>query len=243
MAPLNIKGVTPTASFDTDYEDIDLTTLSDLWKFDGIRSPAVCRAANVLEWPLRRYRDHTGGGSVRFTPPDESVLMTRDMPLDRVAVRLARGEDAGPFSPLTPIEPVPIGGEIVYEFGPEWIDIKPSHIATESTYVEVQGRTKYGDESELPFHVSSSDWQESDRVFAGVLTAFGSRTKADSDRGLRHVRRRHDRGVQEPAHRRRVRRRADARLGRRLGSRPREGAHPEQLCGRHRCDASRQVIR
>ena len=51
-------------------------------------------------------------------------------------------------------------------------------IATESTLVEVQGRTKYGEESDLPFHVSSADWQESDRVFAGVLTAFGSRTKA-----------------------------------------------------------------
>jgi hypothetical protein len=115
---------------------------------------------------------------VRFTPPDEGVLMTRDMPLDRIAVREARGLDAGPFSPLTPVEPVPVGGEVVYEFGPDWIDIKPSHIATASTYVEVQGRTKYGEESDLPFHVSSADWQESDRVFAGVLTAFGSRTKA-----------------------------------------------------------------
>ena len=56
--------------------------------------------------------------------------------------------------------------------------IEPSHIATESTYVEAQGRTKYGEESDLLFHVSSADWQESDRVFAGVLTAFGSTTKA-----------------------------------------------------------------
>jgi translocation and assembly module TamB len=73
---------------------------------------------------------------------------------------------------------MPIGGEIVYEFGPEWIDIEPSHLATESTLVEVQGRTKYGEESDLLFHVSSADWQESDRVFAGVLTAFGAKTRA-----------------------------------------------------------------
>ena len=44
--------------------------------------------------------------------------------------------------------------------------------------VEVQGRTKYGEESNLPFHVSSADWQESDRVFAGMLSAFGSKTRA-----------------------------------------------------------------
>ena len=178
MAPLNIKGVTPTARFDTDWEDVSLLQLSDLWKFDGIKLAGRLSGTNLLEWPIRRYRDHTGGGSVRFTPSDETVLMTRDMPLDRIAVRQARGLDAGPFSPLTPIEPVPIGGEIVYDYGPDWIDIKPSHIATENTYVEVQGRTKYGVESDLPFHVSSADWQESDRVFAGVLTAFGASTKA-----------------------------------------------------------------
>ena len=178
MAPLNEKGVTPTASFDVNYDGIDLLALSDLWQLDGITLAGRISGTNLLTWPIRRYRDHTGGGSVRFTPPDESVLMSRDMPLDRIAAREARGPEAGPFSPLTPIDPVPVGGEIVYEYGPEWIDIKPSHIATESTYVEVQGRTKYGEESDLPFHVSSADWQESDRVFAGVLTAFGSRTKA-----------------------------------------------------------------
>ena len=178
MAPLNQKGVTPTASFDTDYDGVDLLALSDLWQLDGIKLTGRISGTNLLEWPIRRYRDHTGGGSVRFTPPDESVLMTRDMPLDRIAARDSRGPEAGPFSPLTPIDPVPVGGEVVYEFGPEWIDVKPSRIATESTYVEAQGRTKYGVESDLLFHVSSADWQESDRVFAGVLTAFGSKTKA-----------------------------------------------------------------
>ena len=44
MAPLNIKGVTPTASFKTDYEDVDLTTLSDLWSLTASASPAVRRA-------------------------------------------------------------------------------------------------------------------------------------------------------------------------------------------------------
>ncbi|HKH74234.1 MAG TPA: translocation/assembly module TamB domain-containing protein [Vicinamibacterales bacterium] len=178
MAPLNTKGVTPTASFKTDYDGINLATLSDLWKFDGITLAGRISGSNLLEWPIRRYSAHTGGGSVRFTPPDESVLMTREMPLDRITAAEARGLEVGPFSPLTPIDPVPIGGEIVYEYGPEWIDIKPSHIATPSTYVEAQGRTKYGVESDLLFHVSSADWQESDRVFAGVLTAFGSKTKA-----------------------------------------------------------------
>jgi hypothetical protein len=178
MAPLNVKGVTPTASFKTEWDGVDLLALSDLWELDGIRLAGRLSGTNLLEWPIRRYSAHTGGGSVRFTPPDEAVLMTRQMPLDRIATRHARGEDVGPFSPLTPIDPVPVAGEVVYEFGPEWFDIMPSHLATESTFVDVQGRTKYGEESDLLFHVSSADWQESDRVFAGVLTAFGSKTRA-----------------------------------------------------------------
>jgi hypothetical protein len=178
MAPLNLKGVTPTATFTTEYDDLDLTVLSDVFELEGIRLAGRAAGRNRLEWPIRRYRDHVGNGAVRVTPPGESVLMTRNMPLERIAARAARGPEAGPFSPLTPYEPVPIGGEIVYEFGPEWIDIAPSRVATESTLVEFEGRTKYGQESQIPFHVSSADWQESDRVFAGILTAFGSRTKA-----------------------------------------------------------------
>jgi hypothetical protein len=159
MSPLNEKGVTPTASFKTDYDGVDLLTLSDLWKFDGIKLAGRISGTNLLEWPIRRYSEHTGGGTARFTAPEEAVLMSRDMPVDRINAREARGYDVGPFSPLTPIDPVPVGGELVYEFGRDWVDIMPSHLATESTFVEVQGRTKYGEESDLPFHVSSADWQ------------------------------------------------------------------------------------
>ena len=47
-----------------------------------------------------------------------------------------------------------------------------------TTFVEVEGRTAYGEQSRLTFHVTSSDWQDSDRIFAGMLTALGNRTRA-----------------------------------------------------------------
>ncbi|MDP3767848.1 MAG: hypothetical protein Q8S13_07520, partial [Dehalococcoidia bacterium] len=71
---------------------------------------------------------------------------------------------------------MPLRAELTYVYGPEWIDIGPSRLATPETYVELEGRTAYGDRSRIDFHATSADWQESDRVFAGVLTAFGSRT-------------------------------------------------------------------
>ena len=46
------------------------------------------------------------------------------------------------------------------------------------TYVEFEGRTAFGQRSRIPFHVTSLDWQESDRVLAGIMTAFGSPTGA-----------------------------------------------------------------
>ncbi len=80
--------------------------------------------------------------------------------------------------PFPPLGAVPIGGTLNYQFGPEWVDLAPSRIATETTFVEFQGRTAYGERSVIPFHVTSSEWQESDRLLAGIITAFGSPTRA-----------------------------------------------------------------
>ena len=57
------------------------------------------------------------------------------------------------------------------------------------------GTTAWGDRSRLPFHVTSSDWQESDQVLAGIMTDFGSPTGAGRVRRPRRVRRRDDRRV------------------------------------------------
>jgi hypothetical protein len=81
---------------------------------------------------------------------------------------------AEPFSNHTPIEPVAIGGTLAYTYGPDTIEIAPSRLATSDTYVEFEGSTAYGDRSRLPFHVTSADWQESDRLLAGIMTALGT---------------------------------------------------------------------
>ena len=76
-----------------------------------------------------------------------------------------------------PAVEVPVGGRIQYRFGPEWIEFGPSMAATPTTFVEFQGRTAYGEQSNLPFHITSTDWQESDRLLSGILTAVGSPTR------------------------------------------------------------------
>jgi hypothetical protein len=178
MAPLNAPGVTTKATFDAAWENVDLTEFTNDREMDGIRLAGRLSGRNVLQWPLRRFSERTGSGQLHITPPDGVTVMTRVMPIERIRAIEKRGELAGPFSPLTPFEPVPIGGELVYRFGPDQVELSASRLATESTLVEFEGQTAYGGQSRIPFHVSSADWQESDRVFAGLLTAFGVRTRA-----------------------------------------------------------------
>ena len=104
--------------------------------------------------------------------------MSRRMPIERIDAEARLGKQWGPFDNTLPTEPIPTAASITYAFGPDVIDIGPSRVATPSTYVEFEGRTAYGDSSRLPFHVSSADWQESDRFLAGLMTAFGNPTNA-----------------------------------------------------------------
>jgi hypothetical protein len=178
MAPLGRRGVSPTNRFDATYQDLDLTSLSDFLELQGIRLAGRMSGHNLLEWPSGRFSGRRGNGEMAFTPPDGVQLMTRQMPIEKIQARESRGKELGPFSNHTPLEPVPIGGTLAYQYEPDFIDIGPSRLATETTFAEFEGRTFNGERSRIPFHVSSSDWQDSDRVFAGMLTAFGSRTNA-----------------------------------------------------------------
>ena len=178
MAPLGVSGVRPTNTFDATYTGVDLTALSDFFEMRGLRLAGRASGENRIAWPSGRFGERDWTGTVTFDPPPGTTLMTRTMPVQELKARAPRNQKSGEFSPHLPKGPVPIGGTITYSLGPEWIDIGPSQIATPSTYVEVEGRTAYGERSRMPFHVSSSDWQESDRLFAGLLTVFGSTTKA-----------------------------------------------------------------
>ncbi|MGH9347375.1 MAG: translocation/assembly module TamB domain-containing protein [Vicinamibacterales bacterium] len=174
MAPLGRPGVRRIATFDAEYRDVDLLAFTDFLELQGLRLAGRATGRNLLEWPLGRFAERRGEGTMTVAAPGEVRLLTRAIPVQEIEADAQRGEHWGPFSNHLPIAPVPIGGEVTYAFGPEWIDIAPSRVATPETYIEFEGRTAYGDRSTIPFHVTSADWQESDRLLAGVLTAFGS---------------------------------------------------------------------
>jgi len=169
MSPL-IGPVRGTATLDATYEGVDLAEFSDAMGFSGIRLAGLASGRNVMAWPLARYGDHTGFGDVTIEPPPHAALRGRLLPdaLPEPSVAHVYGD------PFPPLGRVPVGGEIHYTFGPEWLDFSPSRLSTPTTHVEARGRTAYGARSLLPFHITSSDWQDSYRIFAGIKTALGT---------------------------------------------------------------------
>ncbi len=172
MAPLGAR--TPaTYRFDARYENVDLATFSAAMEFAGLRLAGRASGHNLLEWPSGRFRERRGFGQLDVAPPPGVVLQARRLPDSIPPPRVARAYG----DPFPEVLETPIGGTLTYQFGPEWIDIAPSRVATETTFVEFQGRTAWGDRSVLPFHVTSTDWQESDRLLTGVMTALGAPTR------------------------------------------------------------------
>ena len=178
MGPFGVRGMPANATFDARWANVDLTTFTNFLQVKGIRLAGRTSGHNLLEWPLGKYAQHRGSGELRVDAPLGTELMGARMPVERIEARERLGKLWGPFDNTLPAEPIPIAGVITYAFDADGIDLAPSRFATSNTFVEFEGRTAYGDNSRIPFHVSSADWQESDRLLAGLMTAFGSPTNA-----------------------------------------------------------------
>jgi translocation and assembly module TamB len=177
LAPLG-GGRKTFAKWDVTYRDVDLARLTDFLETPGLRLAGRISGRNFLEWPLGGWGLRTGSGEVLADPPGGVLMMTRALSPERVAEEAALPPEAGPFVSRIDLGHLPIAGRVVYRLDPEWITLDSSWVATEKTYVEFDGRTAYGERSRIPFHVTSLDWQESNRVLAGIMTAFGSPTGA-----------------------------------------------------------------
>jgi hypothetical protein len=169
MAPLN-SPAPGRARFDATYESVDLGTLTSLLSLPGLRLSGRASGHNLLEWTLGGASDRSGKGELRVDPPPGVTLLGRALPRPLPLPSVAHIHRDGFPAMLE----VPVGGSITYQYGPTWIDFGPSIAATPTTYVEFQGRTAYGEQCAIPLHVTSTDWQESDRLLVGIITAASS---------------------------------------------------------------------
>jgi hypothetical protein len=164
------------AVWDTTYTDVDLAQLTDFLQTQGLRLSGRASGRNRLDWPLGHWDQKRGEGQITAVAPPGVQPLTRQPPPDLIARVDPLPPEQGPFNAHLWIGYVPVAGQISYALDPEWITIASGWTATDRTYVEFTGRTGWGQRSRIPFHVTSVDWQESDRLLAGIMTAFGSPT-------------------------------------------------------------------
>ena len=175
MAPLGAE--TPAlATFDARYDGIDLGALLPELAVAGARPQGTAGGRTRLAWPVGDFSDRRGDGRLAVAPPPATPLLSRTA---APAADGARWPYAGAaFAPDETPWRFPLGADIGYDFDADEVRIGPSWAATPLTSITFGGRTAWGRDSSIPFHVRSTDWQEADRVMVAVMTAFGRPTGA-----------------------------------------------------------------
>ena len=161
------------ATFSPRVRAAGLEPLLDALDVPGARPRGRLAGELSLAWPLGRFAEREGRGEVSVTPPAGVALLPRG---GRPEPREGWSHAGQRFEPATVPWRFPFGGDMRFTFEPDGVDIAPSWFATPLTAMTFEGRTAWGRRSRIPFHVASADWQESDRVMAAVMTAFGRPT-------------------------------------------------------------------
>jgi hypothetical protein len=155
------------------YRNVDLIPFGNVWGWKGIALASRADGWHTMQWPSGRFGEMRGEGVLRAAPEDGRTLAAATLP----AVPVYATPDAT-FDRDRVLEPQPVRGEITYTMTPEAVTFADSWAASAETYLSFSGVTGWRDNADIPFRVVSTDWQASDRLLAGVLTAFGSPTRA-----------------------------------------------------------------
>ncbi|HET9467351.1 MAG TPA: translocation/assembly module TamB domain-containing protein, partial [Vicinamibacterales bacterium] len=164
-------GQPSNARFDVEWRNVDLATYSDFLRMRGVRLAGRWSGRNLLKWPMGRFRERSGDGYSEVIPPAGVQVLAGTTPS-----QFSSGPDAGGIHPG--IGHLPIAGHVTYQYDEHWLEFSDGRFSTPNTDVEFGGRTAWGDNSRIPFDVTSTDLQESDRVLAAMMTAFGAPTNA-----------------------------------------------------------------
>ncbi len=170
LAPLG-NPEPPTATWDVKYENVDLTEFSDSLEWPVLRLAGRATGRNVMTWTNGRFgATKVGDGEIASVAPDNAALTSPGLP---DGIQPAPKED--PWDVSRRLSPYKVSGSVKYTWAPKYMEAaEGSWIATPRTYLGFHGRTEYGDNSLMPFHLTSTDLQESDRLLVELLGAFHS---------------------------------------------------------------------
>jgi hypothetical protein len=165
------------ADLSATYKGVDLTAFGRVMNWPELELASRTDGWQTMTWPNGRFDDMVGDGEIRAVTADGRAVATPELPafVEAGADQIKDPPKDPPFD--RPIGPLPVGGRVAYRLTPALIEIKDAWAATPETHLTFAGATGWRDTTNITFRVVSTDWQESDRLLAAVLTAFGSPTK------------------------------------------------------------------
>ena len=168
LAPLG-NPTPPTATWDVTYQNVDLTSFSDGLEWPVLRLAGRASGRNFMTWTNGHFAEtKTGDGEISSLAPDDAALTSPEIPEGLQPV-----PQDSPWDVKKRLSPYKVSGHIKYTWAPKWMEAaEGSWAATPHTYLAFKGRTEYGANSHMPFHLTSTDWQESDRFLVELLAAF-----------------------------------------------------------------------
>ena len=170
LEPIGVPGTGATARMTADYEGVDLGALirHPQINWDVLEPQGRLQGHLAMAWPNGQFsRAAHGAGETSITPVGGAV----SGPV--LAAVAAPARASSPFDPTQLLDRFPLSAQLRYRFGAGSLDFDDSWAATPKTYVRFQGHAM-GGEVNLPVHVVSQDWQESDFLFATIVAEFGS---------------------------------------------------------------------
>src|SRR5690606_30491495 len=165
-----------TASFDASYTGVELFELDRLMGLRGLRLAGTADGTLSLAWPNGSMSSgRRGSGRTSITPlPGTPPLAPEGLP----DVPLVAAFEPQPFDSSPRSTPLAIGASLEYTFEPGGITFADSRVATSHSNIAFSGRMAPDGSNVFPFHVTSHDWQESDRLLAAIMTAVSGPTRA-----------------------------------------------------------------
>ena len=174
LAPIGSR-TNATVAFNADYAGVDLFEFDRLMDLRGLRLAGAATGSLSMEWPSGRMTaERRGSGHTVVTPFSGEPLAPDSLPL----LALPAAHEPTPFDSSPLGRPIPLGADLHYRFEPGRTIFDDSRAATSHTFVAFSGELQRGGAAEFPFHVTSHDWQESDRLLAAIITAFSGPTGA-----------------------------------------------------------------
>jgi len=159
--------------FAADYQDLDLYRFTRQFGWTALEPQGRMRGTVSMAWPNGRFRDGMQGtGETVITPPAGESVASATLP--PAAEPIPAEPD---FVKYRPFGFFALAADTKYQFSASSLDFEPGWVATPKTYVTFSGHARGGPVN-VPFHVTSHDWQNSDRLFAAIMTNFSTQMGA-----------------------------------------------------------------